>query len=145
MTYSTCLKFLSIQISEVSFYLLSVFYLLFSIFYLPKPAGHIFFQLGVGYLSQVWHLVHEFHFGNGDHLEKLTPRFITRPVWLLIRSKLLYTSIRCVKQEKQLQTWTSDQSHKGPSLEFMYLTIVSHSLKQLGTGKLVINKSSQNY
>ena len=133
MTYSTCLKFL-IYINQWSFLLSAT-----------KPAGQIFLQLGVGYLSQVWHLAHEFHFGNGHHLEQLTPRFIKKSVWLLIRDKLLYILMICKTRKNSFKHGPQLKSHKGPFLEFMYLTIVSHSLKQLGTGRLVINKSSQNY
>ena len=120
-----------IYINQWSFLLSAICLLssMYSIFYLPKPAGQIFFQLGVGYLSQVWQLVHEFHFRNGDHLEKLPPRFIKRPVWLLIRSKLLYISIRCIKQEKQLQTWTSDQKSQG-SISGIYVVNNSKSFSQ---------------
>lgn len=102
---------------------------MYPIFYLSKPAGQIFFQLGVGCLSQVWQLVHEFHFGNGHHLGQLTPRFIKRPVWLLIRSKLLYILIWCVKQEKQLQTWTSDQKSQG-SISGIYVFNNTKSFSQ---------------
>ena len=49
------------------------------------------------------------------------------------------------KTRKTVSNMDLKSSHKGPLLEFMYLLIVSHSPKQLGTGKLVINKSSQNY